>query len=145
MNGKNFDFFQDHSRHYLEMALRSDRLEMMKTPDGYGKRTGECGDTVAIYVRVEENIIQAVSFLVDGCINTTACCNTVAHLVEGKRVEDAWEISPEAVVAYLETLPPGHAHCAELSIGALYLALSNFQERNRASWKKIYSGASNDT
>jgi nitrogen fixation protein NifU and related proteins len=145
MNEKNFDFFQDHSRHYLEMALRTDRLEIMKTPDGYGKKTGECGDTVVVFMRVVGDIIQAISFLVDGCINTTACCNTVAHLVEGRRVEDAWEITPEAVVDYLETLPSGHAHCAELSVGALYLALSDIQEHNRASWKKIYSGASNGT
>jgi hypothetical protein len=31
---------------------------------------------------------------------------------------------------FFETLPSEHAHCAELSVGALYRALSNFQERN---------------
>ena len=145
MNEKKFDFFQDHSRNYLEMALRTDRLEMMKAPDGYGKRTGECGDTVELFVRVEGNIIQSISFLVDGCINTTACCNTVAQLVEGKGVEDAWEISPEAVIDYLETLPPEHVHCAELSVGALYQALSNCQEIKRAPWKKMYQRTPNSS
>ena len=138
MNQKEFNFFQDHSRHFLEMALRRDRLKMMQTPDGYGKRTGECGDTVELFLRVEENIIAGITFLVDGCINTIACCNTVAHLVEDKRVKDAWEISSEDIIDYLETLPPDHVHCAELSIGALYLALSNFQELLRSPWKKIY-------
>jgi nitrogen fixation NifU-like protein len=37
-------------------------------------------------------------------------------------------------------LPADHVHCAELSVGALYLALSNYQELNRASWKKLYQG-----
>lgn len=140
MNEKSFDFLQDHSLRYLEMALRSDRQKMIKKPDGYGKRTGACGDTVEFFLQVREDTIQCLSFLTHGCINTTACCNAVAHLVEGRSVEQAWSITPEEVIAYLETLPPDHAHCAELSVGALYLALSNFQELNRAPWKRMYQG-----
>jgi len=95
MNEKNFNFFQDHSLHYLEMALRSDRQAMIEDPDGYGKRTGECGDTVEFFLQVREDTIRSLSFLANGCINTTACCNTVAQLVEGKTVEEAWGITPE--------------------------------------------------
>jgi nitrogen fixation NifU-like protein len=141
MAEKRLNFLQDHSLKYLEMALRTDRLEKMENPDGHAKRTGDCGDTVELFLSVRENIIGDLSFLVNGCMNTRACCNTVAQLVEGKRVEDAWDITPEAVTSFLETLPPNHAHCAELAVGALYLALSNYQELNRAPWKKMYKGS----
>ena len=134
----NFDFFQDHSRQYLEMALSSDRQSMIEKPDGYGIRSGDCGDTVEFFLRVRDDTVQHLSFLTNGCINTTACCNTVAHLVVGRTVEEAWGITAEEVVAYLETLPADHVHCAELSVGALYLALSNYQELKRAPWKKMY-------
>ena len=138
MTKNSFDFFQDHSHQYLEMALRSDRRMRIKKPDGYGKRTGVCGDTVEFYLQIREDAIQYLSFMANGCINTTACCNAVARLVEGRPVEEAWGITPEDVVSYLETLPADHVHCAELSVGALYLALSNYQELNRAPWKKMY-------
>jgi nitrogen fixation NifU-like protein len=62
-------------------------------------------------------------------------------LVEGKAVEAveaAWEITPEDVVAYLETLPPENMHCAELAVGALYLALRNHREFKHEPWKKLY-------
>jgi len=134
----NFDFLQDHSRQYLKMALSSDRQSMIEKPDGYGKRSGDCGDTVEFFLQVRQDTIQHLSFLTNGCINTTACCNTVAHLIEGRSVEEAWGITAEEVVAYLETLPADHVHCAELSVGALYLALSNYQRLNRAPWKKMY-------
>jgi len=137
MAKNNFDFFQDHSPRYLEMALRSDRQAKIKNPDGYGKRTGVCGDTVEFYLQVREEAIEDLSFMATGCINTTACCNAVVQLVEGRPVEEAWGITPEDVVAYLETLPADHLHCAELSVGALYLALSNYQKLNRVSWKKL--------
>ena len=139
MKQEKFDFFQDHSHQFLEMALSRDKIGKMTSPDGYGKRTGDCGDTVEFFVIVNEDCIQAVSFLVDGCINTVACCNTVALLVEGKPVSNAWDIHPETVIKFLGTLPPDHEHCAELSVGALYLALSNLQERMRTPWKKMYS------
>jgi len=138
MTSKNFDFWQDHSLHYLEMTLRTDRHEKMRQADGFGRRTGACGDTVEMYLSIREGRIQAVSYSTNGCLSTNACANAVAELVEGRDVEQAWEITPEDVAAYLETLPPENAHCAELAVGALYRALSNFQELKRHPWKKRY-------
>ena len=140
MEQKKFDFWQDHSLHYLEMAFRTDRREVIKQPDGYGKRTGDCGDTVEMYLTIRSDRIQAVSYETDGCLSTNACANTVAELIEGKDVGSAWELTPEDVIKYLETLPPENTHCAELAVGAFYLALRNYQEFKRDSWKKLYPG-----
>ena len=138
METKQFNFWQDHSVHYLEMAYRHDRREKIENPDGYGKRTGQCGDTVEIYLTIRDGRIRSVSYQTDGCMNTNACANTVAELAEGREVEKAWEISTEDVIAYLETLPPQNNHCADLAVGALYLALANYQEFQRQPWKKLY-------
>ncbi len=126
--------------HYLEMAFRNDRRERVEHPDGYGKRTGKCGDTVEMYLSTGSGRIRSVSYETNGCMNTNACANTVAELAEGRKVADAWEITPEDIVAYLETLPPENTHCAELAVGAFYLALRNYQEFKRDPWKKLYPG-----
>ena len=136
----NTNFLQGHSDHYLEMAFRTDRRERIEHPDGYGKRIGDCGDTVEIYLSVNRGRIQSVSFQTDGCMNTSACANTVGELAEAKKVANAWEITPEDVVGYLETLPPQNTHCAELAVGALYLALASYRENQRRPWKKLYAG-----
>ena len=139
MNEKKFDFWQAHSLQYLEMAFRSDRRGTIAHPDGYGKRTGDCADTVEMYLSIRNGRIQSVSYETNGCLNTNACANTVAELIEGKDVEAAWELTPEDVIEYLKTLPSENTHCAELAVGALYLALRNFQENQREPWKKVYS------
>jgi nitrogen fixation NifU-like protein len=139
MMQKKFDFWQAHSLNYLEMAFRSDRRGSIAHPDGYGKRTGDCADTVEMYLSICNNRIQSVTYETNGCLNTNACANTVAELIEGKDVESAWELSPEDVIEYLETLPSENTHCAELAVGALYLALRNYQENQREPWKKLYS------
>lgn len=128
MTEKQFDFWQDHSRQYLEMAFRADRHERLENPDGYGINTGACGDTVEMFVMVREGRIESVSFRISGCRNTNACANTVAELTEGRTLEEAWEITPQDVIDYLETLPPENGHCAELAVGAFYLALGRLKE-----------------
>jgi nitrogen fixation NifU-like protein len=129
MSGKEFDFWQDHSLRYLEMAFRADRCEVLCDPDGLGERTGDCGDTVRLFITMREDRIHRISVEVKGCLNTLACANAVAELAEGCRLDEAWRITPRVVRDFLETLPAGHEHCAELAVGALYLALSDCQRR----------------
>jgi nitrogen fixation NifU-like protein len=132
------NFWQHHSLHFLEMAFRTDRNEVIKNPDGYGKRTGECGDTVEIFLVVKNERIESATYASNGCLNTNACANTVIQLAEGNTITEAWEITPEAVSDFLQTLPEDHFHCAELAVGALYLALTDARDIMRSPWKKMY-------
>ena len=132
------NFWRDHSDNYLKMAFQYDKRERLGNPDGYGKNSGECGDTVEMFLCIRRERIQSVSFNTNGCINTNACCNTVVQLVEGKAVEEAWGVTPESVIHYLQTLSPENYHCAELAVGALYLALSDYRENRKDPWKKLY-------
>jgi NifU-like N terminal domain len=53
-------------------------------------------------------------------------------------IADAWKITSEKVIRFLETLPEENAHRSELGVGALFLALVNFQELKHAPWKRFY-------
>jgi len=119
----NSEFFQHHSLNYIEMAMRTDRMECIQNPDGYSKKKGDCGDMVEFFLKGNREKIKSVSFMVQGCMNTVACSNTVADFAEGQSSEEAWDITPEQVIEFLETLPRDHYHCAELCVGAFYLAL----------------------
>jgi nitrogen fixation NifU-like protein len=132
------DFRKNHSEKFIEMALRTDRRKRLDNADGYGKRTGDCGDTIEMFLIIENSRLERISFDINGCLNTQACANTVAELAEGKVMEDAWAITPDDVETYLETLPADHKHCAELAVGAFYRALANYSEIKQNSWKKLY-------
>jgi nitrogen fixation protein NifU and related proteins len=132
------DFWQDHSEKFLEMALRPDYRERIEHPDAYGKRTGDCGDTVEFFLMIDHGRIRRIAIDVHGCINTNACANALIELAREKLLEEAWKINPEDIENYLETLPPDHKHCAELAVGAFYLALANYRELKSSPWKKMY-------
>ncbi len=119
------DFFQHHSLNYIEMAMRTDRMARIQYPDGYSKKKGDCGDMVEFFLKGNRDKIKSVSFLVQGCMNTVACSNTVVDFAQGQSSEEAWDITPEQVIDFLETLPKDHHHCAELAVGAFYLALAD--------------------
>ncbi len=130
------NFLNSHSIQYIEMALSTDRIERLANPDGYGKRTGDCGDTAEFFLISKDNILQSVSFNVQGCINTIACCNTVSKLATGKPIEAGWDISPETVNHFLKTLPKDHFHCSELAVGAFYLALTDLKRHKLVKSKE---------
>jgi nitrogen fixation NifU-like protein len=132
------DFWQHHSLTFLEMAFRADHRERLEKADGYAKKTGDCGDTVEFFINLDGDTIKTIAYDINGCLNTNACCNAVVSMVEGKTVEAAWEVTPEQVADFLETLPPDHFHCAELVVGTLYLALTDTRENQRSPWKKMY-------
>ena len=124
-----FDFWQDHSEIFLTMAYLWDRRKPMEHPDGYGKKTGDCGDTITMYLAIENDVIDQVTFELEGCINTNACCNALAAMVEGKTAEQSWNITPQDLIGFLKTLPQDHYHCAELAVGTFYLALAHWSAR----------------
>ncbi|MBF0100461.1 MAG: iron-sulfur cluster assembly scaffold protein [Desulfobacterales bacterium] len=138
MDEKRWDMLQHHSNNYLTMAFSTDHCEVIHHPDGYGKRTGDCGDTVEMFIMVSGELIESISFRINGCMNTHACANTVANLSEGKSIEEAWNLTPETIIRFLETLPSTSIHCAELAVGAFYLALTNYQMLKKETWKKNY-------
>ena len=126
-----FDFWQDHSTTFLSMAYLWERRKPMPMPDGYGTKTGDCGDTISMYLSIRCERIAAITFELQGCINTSACCNALAVLAEGRTVVEGWEVAPRDVIDFLETLPDDHHHCAELAVGTFYLALADYNERKK--------------
>ena len=124
------DFWNVHSLTLIEMAYEASYRERLENPDGYGTRTGVCGDSVEFFIMVDQNeCLSSISFDFDGCVYTAACCNSVVHLGQGHLVENAWNITDEMIKEFLQTLPEDHYHCAELCVGAFYLALTDYQKK----------------
>ncbi len=130
MPDKEFDFWQDHSVNFLQMALSYTKREYVENPDGYGKKSGGCGDTVEIFLTVENNTLKNVSYEIQGCMNTNACAAALSVLVEGKTIDDAYRVKKKNIIEYLETLSKASEHCAEFAIGALQMALVDYQDKN---------------
>jgi len=85
-----------------------------------------------MFLSVADGRIREVIFDTDGCLNTNACANTVSLMAEGKTIDQAWSLTVDDIMNFLETLPSDGIHCAELAIGSFYLALSDYQKKMTA-------------
>lgn len=133
-----FDFWQAHSETFLKMAFATGRRESLVDPDGRGSRSGTCGDSITYFLIIADDRVDHVAMDVVGCVNTLACANGLAELVEGRSVKKAWGVRPQQVADYLETLPQHEFHCAEMAVGALQAALRSWRSARRHPWKKGY-------
>ncbi len=128
----------EHTQIFLEMAFRTDRQKSLPHPSGVGHNVGACRDRIEIHVAINGGIVREVAYQLDGCLNTNACANAVAEMVEGHTVAAAWALKPEMVAKFLQSLPTDHFHCAELAVGAFYKALADYQRKGAKDWKAAY-------
>lgn len=99
----------------------------IKEADGVGEvGNAKCGDIMRIYLQVEDNIIKDVKFKTFGCGAAIATSSMVTELVKGKTIEDALEISNQAVAEALGGLPPAKMHCSNLAADALHEAIKDY-------------------
>jgi nitrogen fixation protein NifU and related proteins len=138
MDKKVLEFRRQHSVNFLSMAIDTVRFERIKHPDGYGKCSRECGDTLEIYLMSRNGRIGSASFYTDGCIYTIACANALVRMIEGKSIQEARAVSPRQIADFLESLPKGEIHCAELAVRTLHAALLDLMVTERQPWTKFY-------
>jgi nitrogen fixation protein NifU and related proteins len=138
MDQKVLEFRRRHSVNFLSMATETARRKRIQHPDGYGKRSRECGDTLEIYLMSRNGHISLASFYTEGCIYTIACANALAGMIEGKPIEEARGISARQIADFLESLPKAEMHCAELAVQTLRAALLDLRETERQPWTKFY-------
>lgn len=128
-SNKSFDFWNDHSLEFLEMAMKRDYQERVESCDGIGKKTRECGDAVTFFLKVDQGRIQSISYDIQGCLYSHACANTVIRLTKGNTIESAKKTGREDIIKFLKTLPEAEAHCADHALSAFLLALENYEKR----------------
>lgn len=87
----------------------------------------ECGDYLTIYIKVINNVITKVSFLVFGCAAAIASSSMTTVLAEGKSLEEALKITDAGIADALGGLPEHKMHCSMLGETALRNAIENFR------------------
>lgn len=129
---------------FLEHALTPVGLGMLPPPAHYAQAHGTCGDSLELYLRVENDVIVDARFMPHGCMHTTACGSALLSLVKGAGLDSAGALEPEQVAAALGGLPREHRHCAALAVAALRAGLRAHYQERQSPWKRLYQPAGRD-
>ena len=89
----------------------------------------KCGDIMKMYLKIEDDIIQDVSFETLGCGSAIATSSIATEMVKGQPVSEAMKLSNKAVVEALGGLPTNKIHCSVLAEQAIKSALVDYYNR----------------
>ena len=125
MHCTDFSIFSDKT---IEHFMQPQNVGYMEDADAVGI-SGEpgCGDSLAIFIKVQDNVISEISFLVFGCVAAVASSSMTTELAKGKTLEEAAKITDTDIVAALGGLPEHKMHCSVLGASALQNAIANYR------------------
>ncbi len=90
-----------------------------------------CGDYLTVYLKVKDNRIKEISYLVFGCCASIATSSMTSVLAKGKTLEEALNITEEDIIQALDGLPENKVHCSNLGVSVLRSAIENYLNKNR--------------
>ncbi|HOB29251.1 MAG: Fe-S cluster assembly scaffold protein NifU [Dethiobacteria bacterium] len=92
----------------------------------------KCGDTMKIYLKIEDDKIADIKFQTFGCGAAIASSSMLTEMVKGKTLAEAQQVTNDDVAAELGGLPPLKMHCSNLAADALQDALKRYREKKKS-------------
>lgn len=115
-------------------------LEHFRNPRNYGRiedadgvgKVGNpvCGDVMYLYIKVDDGRISDIKFETFGCAAAIATSSMVTEMVKGKTIEEALQVTNNAVAEALGGLPPIKMHCSLLAEEGLKAAILDYYNRH---------------
>jgi len=109
----------DHARSPRNMGL-------MPVFDGHGSVTGSCGDSMDMWIRVQDDEIAEARFSTDGCGSSIACGSMATQLARTRSLAGMALLRPRDILDAFDGFPDESAHCAELAVDALHAACQDY-------------------
>ncbi|HDM09278.1 MAG: iron-sulfur cluster assembly scaffold protein [Deltaproteobacteria bacterium] len=113
----------------FERWLNMRYMGRMPNPDGYARLTGNCGDTMEIFLKFEDGRVKEASFLTDGCGSSAVCGSFAAEMALEKTPDELLDVTGEAILERLGGLPKEEEHCAYLAGETLQEALNDYMTK----------------
>ena len=119
---------QKYGKKIVEFGSDPKNYHALSDANGYVSYTGPCGDTMQIWVKITEDVIEDIGFRTNGCDCTRAVGSVLTEMVKGSQIQEAMEITPLQIDEALDGLPDDHKHCAILARDALHKAITDYLE-----------------
>jgi len=122
-----------YSQKVMEHFMNPRNVGEMPDADGIGTEGNPvCGDVMKLYIKVKDDRIVDAKFQTFGCGAAIAVSSMITEMVKGKTLDEAMQISKEAVAEALGGLPPQKMHCSNLGADALKKAIEDYRAKKKA-------------
>jgi nitrogen fixation NifU-like protein len=122
----------------IDHIIHPRNADRLPDPDGFAACCSDCGETMKIWLRIRNNLVENAGFWTDGCVATVASGSMATDLIKGKTLTQALGLRAQDIADALVDLPEGNFHCAELASHAVSVALRDYLSIQQQPWKRLY-------
>jgi len=115
-----------YSEKVIEYFRNKVNMGRMENPDWVSKYTGSCGDTLEIYLKINNGVIEDAKFLYVGCPPVGASASAITNMVKNKSLEEAKKLTEKDVLENLGGLPESKLDCIKLTLTAMRQAIAEY-------------------
>ncbi|HNQ46171.1 MAG TPA: Fe-S cluster assembly scaffold protein NifU [Syntrophorhabdus sp.] len=91
--------------------------------------SGQCGDSMTLYLKIEDDKIQDAKFMTFGCGAAIASSSMMTELLKGRSIDDALNLTNSEVLKALGGLPEAKIHCSIMAEEAVRSAIEDYRKR----------------
>jgi nitrogen fixation NifU-like protein len=95
----------------------------LEKPDGYAKIKGPCGDTMEMYLKIQNGRIVNIGYTTDGCMTSHAAGTAATVMAKGRPIRECLNINQRSILEHLGGMPEESQHCALLAANTFHKAL----------------------
>ena len=86
-----------------------------------------CGDALVFFIKIENEIICDIKFLIKGCGAAIATSSMATELVMGRHLDDVLTLDDQKIASALDGLPEEKMHCSNMAASALHAAVQQYR------------------
>ena len=91
--------------------------------------TGPCGDTMKIYLKIENGIIEDAKIQVLGCPGAIDSAMAAMEMIKGKTFDEVMAIKDRDIFRMLEDIPNEKQHCIRLTNKTIQKAIEEYKAK----------------
>ena len=99
---------------------------VIENPEGIAKVAGNCGDTMEIGLKIDDNIVTSAHSWTDGCSYSKLCVEAATMLARDKSITEVKKINMISIMELVGQLPETHLHCAQLAETTLQKSVEDY-------------------
>ena len=124
-----------YSEKVMEHFRNPRNVGVIENADGVGEvGNAKCGDIMKIYLKIENDIVTDVKFETFGCGSAIASSSMATEMIRGRSIEEALELTNQAVTEALGGLPPHKVHCSVLAEESVRAAVKDYYDRQGVAY-----------
>ena len=100
----------------IDYFINQPDMGSLPDADQASELTGQCGDTMKIYLKMDQDIIQDASIQVLGCPGAISAAMVAMEMIKGMTIPEARTITDRDIFRKLVEIPDQKQHCIRLAV-----------------------------